>query len=167
MESLATEQFDQVDDDYMNFQDFTPADDTILEEKKTFDVAGTPQYMSPEMISEKGHDTVSDWWALGILLFELATGNVPFDNPDLETLADMICFDDLPYKRYFSKDFNDLLAGLTHKLPSRRLGRKGGASEIMAHPFFKNVDWTKVQNLELRPPIVPNNLSKGLKKKKS
>ena len=101
------------------------------EEVKAFDVAGTPQYMSPEMISEKGHDTLSDWWALGILLFELATGNVPFDDPDLEVLADTICFDDLPYKRYFSEEFNSLLLGLTHKLPSRRLGSKGGAQQIM------------------------------------
>jgi len=45
---------------------------------KAFSVCGTPQYMSPEVIGEQGHDMQSDWWSLGIVMYELATGNPPF-----------------------------------------------------------------------------------------
>ena len=131
----------------------------------TYDVAGTPQYMSPEMISEKGHDRASDWWAVGIVLYELATGRPPFDNADLEVLADMIRFDDMPEMRSFSKDFSDLVLKLTSKLPERRLGSKNGAADIKKHPFFKSVNWESVLNKELKPPILPDpkGVEQGIK----
>ena len=119
-------------------------------------MAGTPQYMSPEMLAEKGHDKLSDWWALGIVIFELATGETPWNNPDLEQLADEICFEDLPLRNEFSKDLRDLLLKLTHKIPSHRLGSKTGAAEIKAHPFFKTVQWDEVALKGLKPPIVPD-----------
>ena len=81
-----------------------------------YEVAGTPQYMAPEIVSEKGHDQMSDWWALGIVLYELATGSVPFDDDNLETLSDKICFEDLPIRSsMFSSDLEDLILRLTEK----------------------------------------------------
>ncbi len=47
-------------------------------EEKAFSVCGTPQYMSPEVIAASGHDAQSDWWSLGIVIYELATGSPPF-----------------------------------------------------------------------------------------
>ena len=102
--------------------------------------------MSPEIISSKGHDHMSDWYALGIVMFELATGFPPFDHDDLERLADIVCFEDLPLKSDFSKDFKDILLKLTHKLRTSRLGYSEGASAIKNHPFFKSIDWEKVLN---------------------
>lgn len=131
----------------------TQSSDAVL----FYDVAGTPQYMSPEIVSEKGHDTLSDWWALGIVMYELATGLPPFDHPDPNTLADMICFEDLPTRSEFSKDFSDLVLRLTHKLPSRRLGCGRGAADIKEHPFFKSVDWGSVEAKGMKPPIVPDS----------
>ena len=77
--------------------------------EKTFSICGTPQYMSPEVIAEQGHDMQSDWWALGIVMYELATGNPPFQSKDLDAMADNIRFGDLPTKDYFSEEFEDIL----------------------------------------------------------
>ena len=52
--------------------------------------------MSPEVLAEAGHDTMSDWWALGIVLYELSVGEPPFNSSDLEAMADNIRFGDLP-----------------------------------------------------------------------
>ena len=88
----------------------------------SYDVAGTPQYMSPEIISERGHDHMSDWYALGITMYELATGRPPFEHEDLDRLADMVCFDDLPLSSEFSEHFSNILLSLTHKVCEERLG---------------------------------------------
>ncbi len=98
--------------------------------------------MSPEIYLEKGHDLLSDWWALGIVMYELAAGVPPFDDEDLERLSDKVCYEDLPLKNYFSEDFSNLLLQLTSKGRDRRLGSKNGVADIKAHPFFKKVDWS-------------------------
>jgi serine/threonine protein kinase len=51
---------------------------------RAFTVLGTPEYMSPEILNEQGHEFSSDWWALGIVLYELATGRPPFAANDIE-----------------------------------------------------------------------------------
>ena len=65
-------------------------------------------------------------------MYELATGSPPFQNADLDAMADNIRFGDLPHKDYFSEAFEDLIQRLTHKLPNQRLGlqEKGGAHQI-------------------------------------
>jgi serine/threonine protein kinase len=53
-------------------------------DKRTFSLCGTPEYMSPEILNEAGHEFSSDWWSLGIVLYELATGRPPFQSNDVE-----------------------------------------------------------------------------------
>ena len=88
----------------------------------------------------------------------MATGDPPFNHADLDTLADMICFEDLPLKSWFSKDFADLLLRLTNKVQGDRLGSKNGADEIKAHPFFKSVNWEAVSKKAMKPPVVPDQM---------
>ena len=83
--------------------------DSRLGLSKAFSVCGTPQYMSPEVIAEQGHDMLSDWWSLGIVLYELATGTPPFHSKDLDAMADNIRFGDMPTKDYFSEELESLI----------------------------------------------------------
>merc|ERR1719198_763981 len=89
---------------YMKLVDFGLAKRLDATEK-TFTLCGTPFYMSPEAISQKGYGFECDVWALGIVFFEIACGALPFgtgcDDP-LEVLADVV---DCPLE--FPSSYND------------------------------------------------------------
>lgn len=53
-------------------------------------MCGTPEYMSPEIINEAGHEMSSDWWAFGIVLYELATGRPPWSCNEIQKIAEEI-----------------------------------------------------------------------------
>jgi len=59
-------------------------------------MCGTPEYMSPEILCEQGHDLMSDWWSLGIVLYELACGDPPYKSEDLDQMVDQICSEEIP-----------------------------------------------------------------------
>ena len=111
--------------------------------------------MAPEILGEAGHNMLSDMWSLGILLYELASGLPPFNDADLDTMAEKIRFEDMPTHDYFTDEFESLLAGLTNKNPANRLGSKG-IDQVKKHPFFKNVKWDQVLAKQLKPPIIPS-----------
>jgi serine/threonine protein kinase len=59
----------------------------------TYSFCGTYCYVAPEMLQHTGHNATLDWYLLGVLLYELALGKVPFDSSHRETLFKMILED--------------------------------------------------------------------------
>lgn len=119
--------------------------------EKTGSFCGTLEYMSPEILNDCKYDKASDYWALGILLFQLATGEPPFINERDECTKHHIKFGDIPAKNYFSEEFQALIDSLCHKKACKRLGNKG-ICQIKKHKFFANVNWTTVLDRKLKPP---------------
>ena len=74
-------------DGHIKLTDFGLAKELSLRQTMTFSVCGTPEYMSPEILNEAGHEMSSDWWSLGVVLYELATGRPPFVSSDIEQVA--------------------------------------------------------------------------------
>ncbi|XP_018121127.2 protein kinase C delta type [Xenopus laevis] len=106
--------------------------------------AGTLDYMAPEILSNKGYNAAVDWWACGVIICEMATGEIPFpDDSDDEDFSDE---PNIP--SWLSKDLKDLLRKLLERNPDRRLGVYGN---IRQHPFFSAIDWE-----ELEWPPVPS-----------
>lgn len=104
---------------------------------------GTPDYLAPEILLGTGHGYASDWWSVGIILFEFITGIPPFTADHPEIIFDNILNRKIPWPSvptYMSLEAQDLIDRLLLHDPKLRLGAKG-ASEVKAHPFFSRVDW--------------------------
>ncbi len=100
------------------------------EQRKT--VCGTPIYLAPEIIKEQGHDEHVDVWCIGVLLFELITGNVPFQGNDIETLQNNILKIKISWPRDINTDVKNLIMKILKLDPKSRLP----LSEMLQHPFF-------------------------------
>ena len=127
--------------------------------------AGTPEYLAPEMVKEEGHDFAVDWWAIGIIIYELIIGITPFFNKNKQRLMEKICGAKIvfPDRKKYQIDFSDTVIDLIEKLlikdRTKRLGSAGGKDgylEILAHPWFEGLDLELIQARKMEPPYMPN-----------
>ena len=100
--------------------------------KRRTTVCGTPLYLPPEMVNETSHDENADIWCIGVLLFELSTGRVPFDGRDLETVKANILRLNIAWPREIDPEVKDLISQILRLNPKSRLS----IEEILSHSFF-------------------------------
>ncbi|KAJ7980756.1 Kinase family protein [Quillaja saponaria] len=113
---------------------------------------GTEEYVSPEVVRGDGHEFAVDWWALGILTYEMLYGKTPFKGKNRkETFRNIM----MKAPELIGKQtaLTDLIRRLLHKDPTKRLGYLGGAVEIKEHEFFRGVRWDLLTEV-LRPPFI-------------
>ena len=115
----------------------------MQEDEKRKTVCGTPIYLAPEIIKEEGHDEKVDIWCIGVLLFELTTGNVPFQGNDIDTLKDNI----LHLRIAWPKDINIDAKNLIKKILKLDPGSRISLEEMLQHPFFTKHFPNAVNNL--------------------
>ena len=121
-----------------------------------FSTVGTPDYIAPEVIRQKGYGQEIDWWSLGVIMFEMMIGYPPFfSESSTETCKKILDWKNtlnIRPEANISKEAEDILRKLIND-PEVRLGTNG-ADEIKNHPFFKGIDWNHIKET-LTPPFIP------------
>lgn len=118
---------------------------------------GTHEYLAPEIVAGNGHGAGIDWWAFGVLIYELLYGTTPFKGGSKESTLRIIgSTRGVRFEGGIEEEgigeAKDLIEGLLVKDPRRRLGCTRGAQDIKRHPFFDGVKWPLIRNY--RPPEV-------------
>uniref|UniRef100_A0A8C0LUD8 non-specific serine/threonine protein kinase n=2 Tax=Canis lupus familiaris TaxID=9615 RepID=A0A8C0LUD8_CANLF len=113
-------------------------------------------YRDIKVLEDNDYGRAVDWWGLGVVMYEMMCGRLPFYNQDHERLFELILMEEIRFPRTLSPEAKSLLAGLLKKDPKQRLG--GGPSdarEVMEHRFFLSVSWQDVVQKKLLPPFKP------------
>jgi len=103
-----------------------------------------------------GHDYTVDYWAFGVVLFQMVTGELPFTGMNEVDLFRKITKCKVDFPSFLQKDVEDLLRKLLVKRKKRIGCGSDGGAEIHRHAFFKSIDWDALYRKEIEAPWKPD-----------
>ncbi|KAJ5085384.1 hypothetical protein N7532_010155 [Penicillium argentinense] len=137
--------------------DFGLSKANLTQNDTTNTFCGTTEYLAPEvLLDEQGYTKMVDFWSLGVLVFEMCCGWSPFYAEDTQQMYKNIAFGKVRFPRdALSTEGRNFVKGLLNRNPKHRLGANGDAKELMAHPFFHDIDWDALCRKQVIPPFKP------------
>ena len=141
---------------YLRLTDFGIA--RSQKDKNNLDASGTPGYMAPEVICKQVHSFPVDFYAIGIISYELMMGKRPYNGQNRAEIRDAILSKQHAVKKKeipadWSLESADFINRLILRQPSNRLGSKNGVSELISHPWFKNFPWKEFEMKKIISPV--------------
>merc|ERR1711957_284103 len=125
---------------------------------KTYTVCGTADYMAPETLRRTGHNRGVDWWAFGILIFVMSSGQSPFDANEAAQIYKNVVkgLKKEHYPKDFDKDLKEVIGNLCRKKPEERLpmGQRG-LLHLQEAPWYSSFDWESMVARRLQAPHSP------------
>jgi protein-serine/threonine kinase len=118
------------EDGHLMLADFGLAKETSFMRTSSF--CGSFGYLAPEIEEKKQYGKDVDWYMLGLVLFEMITGKMFFEEPSRIAAV--------------SGDARDLIEGLLKKEPDQRIGFDNDVEQVKQHKFFDGVSWERVFN---------------------
>ena len=144
-------------DGHCKLTDFGLSKEGVNENQFAQSFCGSIAYLAPEMLKKKGHGKAVDWYLLGVLFYEMLIGITPYFTGRKEDIFHNIEYGELKIPNFVSPEAAEILRRLLERDPSKRLGGSiKDAQEIKEHPYFKDVDWDKVYNKQIKPPTIKN-----------
>jgi len=141
-------------DGYVKLTDFGFAK---VIEHRTYTLCGTPEYIAPEVLLNKGHGKPVDWWTLGILIFEMIVGYPPFVDEDPMGIYQKILSGKIVFPKLFDKNAKTLVKKLLTADLGKRYGNlKAGVDDIKMHKWFREISWADLLEKRLPAPFKPS-----------
>lgn len=143
-------------DGHIKITDFGLCKEDITYGATTKTFCGTPEYLAPEVLEDNDYGRAVDWWGVGVVMYEMMCGRLPFYNRDHEVLFELILTEEVKFPSRLTDRVKSILSGLLEKNPLKRLG--GGpddAKEVMQHNFFSTINWEDIYNKRVKPPYKP------------
>jgi serine/threonine protein kinase len=139
---------------YLKLTDFGFA--KVINNNKTYTLCGTPEYLAPEIILNKGHGKPVDWWTMGILLYEMLVGIDPFSDDDPMMIYQKIIKGKIRFPNTIDKNAKSLIKHLLIADTTKRFGcLKNGVKDIVNHRFFNGFDWRSFVFIKMEAPYIP------------
>jgi len=141
------------EDGHCKLADFGVAALGVFNEVAVSGIHGTVCIQPPEMLLGCKYGPSVDWWALGVVMYEMMVGQHPFQLPIKSTFCEKIITNRVCYPRRLTPSAVSILKGFLTKNPQRRLGAFGDVRAIKGHPFFKTINWRALLEKQVKPPL--------------
>ncbi|KAK4154557.1 hypothetical protein C8A00DRAFT_32681 [Chaetomidium leptoderma] len=143
-------------DGHIKVADYGLCKEDMWYRSNTSTFCGTPEFMAPEILLDKKYGRAVDWWAFGVLIYQMLLQQSPFRGEDEDEIYDAILADEPLYPIHMPRDSVAILQKLLTREPDQRLGSgPTDAQEIMSQPFFRNINWDDIYHKQIEPPFLP------------